>query len=1290
MAFNPPLSMVMRGAPRKRDAAVVTLGDFAWDRSVIATLRHSTLPWNEGVAPEVTLPSTPLAGAAPGARDRLSLLAQFAAHEALLQFAGIPDGELDPSEWVVVQKRGCDCRLVRVAARACDASISPPPLTLAQQFAEVMEAPPLAVLAQSWARAETIYVEALRTLREDAVADLRWIHAAAVGEIRAPGPAALRTIVSSRGGHFCASDPKCVESIQSYCTLDPGLRVILLGGAALPSRYGAIEPLRELIRPTVVPFEAMSESEVAEAVASRITSERVIFVVGSRASFDPPSWRVVELLTKFDGAVWIFSEGTGTVPESRFFVVARTLAARRSLDERLAILTPATRRAWIERIDVAAFAIEGEQPSDDACAALAELTEPTSSYIAALALLGPSIPRELAGRFLARFFFDRPLEALAIDGVTAVREDAIVFESSGICEQAARMVPAASRPVLCRLAADVSDPLVAASLLIEAEDFGRAAAVLEGIDDLLPILRKAPRALFERSPSLAARYAQALVDAGRYRDAREIAPLLTDECRELVLARCERRTGDYAPALARTERLGGLEADLLRAELLSITGRGDEAGALLDACEAPHDPRVMYARAVLDVDRGRVPADVDLPPYLAARLATYREPRLEHVEAALRHARTATERADALLDRVYVLFSAGRWDDARAAAMEALAEVDDTQGDRAAGGFLFFLAYLAADDGQWAHAAQRITRLRHFYANTNDELRLAELDLLTAHLEFSRGRFETARRAAANVLARPLHPQILEAAALIVDEIAWIEGADAPLRSSGNSGNVELDARHQALRDRALASGPLPEGKTRSEKLKLFRAALARRLPLAGELAKELGIEIDVGAPVDDDVRMLRAMAMATFPFAPADIGGARWRFATRNRLGHWSELGSEPFLQPAELDRVAASGGADWIIVSERELLFIDGCSRWCVASREAVAALVVTKAENRRLRRIVEQEESVRAVAETSSIEGIVGESPMMRDVYAMIPRVARRDVAVCIVGESGTGKELVARAIHRHSGRRGKTFTPVNCAALPENLIESELFGHVRGAFTGADRDRPGLVETSDGGTLFLDEIGEMPLAAQAKLLRFLQEGEFRRVGETVNRTADVRIVSATNRKLEAAVEDGRFREDLYYRIRGVEIALPPLRDRGTDVALLAAHFLIGERTKHRAGPAKLSPDVEAVFRSYKWPGNVRELQNAIRAAHAMAGDAKEIDLEHLPERLRGVAVPRVKMSSYQDEVARFRRELIERSLVQVGGNQNQAAALLNISRQALAYQIRELGIMVGKTSRKTAGM
>jgi DNA-binding NtrC family response regulator len=1077
-----------------------------------------------------------------------------------------------------------------------------------------------------------------------------------------------------RGGRVSSSDPGLAETLEAA-----GLRVVRLGGDGLPSRYGALEALRELVGP----LAGMAESELAERVAERLVREPAVVLVAQRTTFDPPSWHVVELLTKFEQVALVFADGAQPLPASRFFVAAQTLAARRDLDECLRAIPAGRRRAFVQRIDPLAYAMRGELP-----VAEPRLAEPLRSYIGALALLGIRVPRTLAASFLQRFFFEQPLETLAIDGITRVDGDAIVFSGEAVRDQAARAIPAASKAALCRLAAEVAEPARAAVLLLEAGDLERAAELLADVADLLAVLPHAPRALLAANARLAVRYAAALVDAGRYRDAREVAPLLPDDDRELVLARCERRTGDYAPALVRVERLTGIEATLLRAELLAITGHADEAWEVLATCDA-REPRVAYARALLALERGdSYDMATELPPYLQARLATYREPRLEHVERALQHARTAIERADALLDRVYVLFSAGRWDDARAAAIEALAEIDDTQGDRAAGGFLYFLAYLAADDGQWAHAEQRLVRLRHFYANREDALRLAELDLLSAYLDFSRGRFEPAKRAATKVLALLLHPQIIEAAALILDELAVIEGSDAPWRSHGRSGNAELDARHAALL--TYLDGPLPEARTRSEKLKLFRIALSRRLPLANELASELGIEQEVRTAGGGDLRILRTFATAEFPFAAHDLPGLRWRVASRNRLGHWNELGTEPLLDALELDAIAADGRADWIVLGERELLFVEGSARWPVESRDAIAEIVRMKAENHRLRRLVEQEESVPPKLDVQAIDGVVGESPAMRDVFALVPRIAKRDVAVCILGESGTGKELIARAIHRHSSRRSRTFTPVNCAALPENLIESELFGHVRGAFTGADRDRPGLIETTDGGTLFLDEIGEMPLAAQAKLLRFLQEGEFRRVGETTNRTADVRIVSATNRKLEGAVEEGRFREDLYYRVRGVEVLLPPLRDRATDVPLLAAHFLAAERAKHRGGAAKLSPDVEAIFRGYAWPGNVRELQNAIRAAHAMAGDAKEIDVEHLPERLRGVAAPRARASSYQDEVARFRRELIERSLLQVGGNQNRAAALLNISRQALAYQIRELGILVGKPSRNSANV
>ncbi|HEX7830786.1 MAG TPA: sigma 54-interacting transcriptional regulator, partial [Thermoanaerobaculia bacterium] len=832
--------------------------------------------------------------------------------------------------------------------------------------------------------------------------------------------------------------------------------------------------------------------------------------------------------------------------------------------------------------------------------------------------------------------------------------------------EASRLVPAASRPPICRVAATHCDGVTAALLWLDAGDVEHAVATLEQTTfadarAIVDAFHHIPADVL--TPELASQYAHALIDCGRYRDARDVAP--NDE---LVLARAERRMGDYATALTRLERLEPtFDVSVLRAEVLRLLDREEEAQQLLTTIDSDS--------SLLAYERALHGADLTLDdPYLAARLATYRaleqsdfESAREAADDAHAHARVLTEAIDASLDRVFSAFSAGAWDDARAIAVEALREVEETQGDRAAGGILFTLAYLAADDAQWAHAAQRIARLRRFYASNNDAIRLEELQLLTAHLDFSRGRFADARRAAHAVWERPRHhAQIREAAALILDEIDWLEHAHTPMRAKGKSGNAELTRRHHSLRDGAPARvSPIPA------ELARFRAAIrANDDATARAIAAHLALHYDpTPAPTEIELRILRSAATHEFPFAAHDFD-VPWCFTTRNRLGQWNTLG------PA---RPEDDDDADWIECSERERLYIHGSSRWSVDGRDAVAAIFRTRAENHRLKRVLEQEEQARTPI-TGAIDGIVGRSPQIRELESLVARIAKRDVPVCILGDSGTGKELVARAIHRQSARRQKTFTAVNCAALPENLIESELFGHVRGAFTGADRDRAGLIETTDGGTLFLDEIGELPLPAQAKLLRFLQEGEFRRVGDATNRSADVRIVSATNRRLSTAVEEGRFRDDLYYRIRGVEVSLPPLRERGQDILLLAEHFLANERDKHRGGAASFSNDVEAIFSSYAWPGNVRELQNTIRGAHAMAGEAKSIEVEHLPERLRSVVPARISVGSYQDAVMRFKRDLIQRSLLESRGNQNRAAAALKMSRQALAYQIRELGILV----------
>ena len=257
-------------------------------------------------------------------------------------------------------------------------------------------------------------------------------------------------------------------------------------------------------------------------------------------------------------------------------------------------------------------------------------------------------------------------------------------------------------------------------------------------------------------------------------------------------------------------------------------------------------------------------------------------------------------------------------------------------------------------------------------------------------------------------------------------------------------------------------------------------------------------------------------------------------------------------------------------------------------------------------------------RAIERPYSFEDFLGESPPMKAVYSLIERVAARSVDILITGETGTGKELVARAVHRRSRRIAAPFVPIDCGAIPDTLLESELFGHERGAFTGADARRIGLIEVADGGTLFLDEIAELPFALQAKLLRVLQERRLRRVGARKETPVDVRIVAATSRDIDVMVENGTFRRDLFYRINVVRISLPPLRQRGDDIGLLAEFFASRAGREMGLSAGRFSADTYQVLRHYNWPGNVRELQNVIRRAMALTAD-DVIGVDDLPENV-----------------------------------------------------------------------
>jgi DNA-binding NtrC family response regulator len=333
----------------------------------------------------------------------------------------------------------------------------------------------------------------------------------------------------------------------------------------------------------------------------------------------------------------------------------------------------------------------------------------------------------------------------------------------------------------------------------------------------------------------------------------------------------------------------------------------------------------------------------------------------------------------------------------------------------------------------------------------------------------------------------------------------------------------------------------------------------------------------------------------------------------------------------------------------------------------------LTLRKAEERE--RLRQEVAGLKAQLATGPAErGLIAESAAMRQALALVARVAEHNTTVLITGESGTGKEVIARAIHRASPRAGKAFVGINCAAIPETLLESELFGHVRGAFTGATADKSGLFEQASGGTLLLDEIGELPVGLQAKLLRVLQEGEIRLVGDQKTRNVDARVLAATARDLEAEVAAGRFREDLFYRIHVVAIALPPLRERRADIAPLARHFA-ATLARRFGRPLSLSDEAIAWLEEQEWPGNVRELENAIERA-AVLTDREVLEPGDFAHARRTTHDARVGTLSELVEAAE--RQAITAALAASGGNRREAAKRLGVSLRTLFYKIERYGI------------
>jgi two-component system response regulator PilR (NtrC family) len=339
----------------------------------------------------------------------------------------------------------------------------------------------------------------------------------------------------------------------------------------------------------------------------------------------------------------------------------------------------------------------------------------------------------------------------------------------------------------------------------------------------------------------------------------------------------------------------------------------------------------------------------------------------------------------------------------------------------------------------------------------------------------------------------------------------------------------------------------------------------------------------------------------------------------------------------------------------------------------------LIVKKAiEKKRLR---EELSLLREQIKTSySLENIIGKSAKMQDMFSIIPKIAQSNSNVIIIGESGSGKELVAAALHNLSLRREKNFVTINCAAFPEGLLESELFGHMKGSFTGALYNKQGLFEIADGGSLLLDEIGEMPINLQAKLLRVIESGMFRRVGGTNDIKVDVRIISATNKNIKEEIEAGRFREDLYYRLNVVPINIPPLRERKEDIPLLADHFL--RKISHV--PKRITPEAMKLLLEYPWKGNVRELENVIERI-ALLIDKEEITAADLPSDIMSYPrdkkfVPELttKGIDVDEIIGDIEKRYLVRALDLVGGVKTDAAKLLNLSFRSFRHRLQKYGI------------
>ncbi|MDQ6894738.1 MAG: sigma 54-interacting transcriptional regulator [Acidobacteriota bacterium] len=743
-----------------------------------------------------------------------------------------------------------------------------------------------------------------------------------------------------------------------------------------------------------------------------------------------------------------------------------------------------------------------------------------------------------------------------------------------------------------------------------------------------------------------------------------------------------------------------LETALVRAGVLSRAGRFEEEAALYASSrgmlstigDERWSARFLASEALGLADRREFPAAV---ARLEEALSALGGDRVERARvsidlAATLHHAGRPERTVPLLRAAAALASeAGREDLARVARgnlVQAFIDREDWAAASAGAASLLDSARSAGDPvwtlvalhhrsrvalrtGRLEDARRDNAQARTIAREIGDRLEIGELWLEDGDRAALQGSAEEARRSwSAAASDPPDRDDSAERARARLEELAALEAEETAARlAAGASERIargEYAAAESVARYARLAAGRVPDALARAA-ASLLRA---RGGGLLADLAFGEAASAGVTAADPGGLRLLRDLVCRCV--AGEDTDGVALPFGIAGLALRTSEreivrLGRDPDGAVEPAPRTLASGAVQYELRLWPEPP--DGAGD--------AAALVLETLLFRPAPPAVPAE-----FALGWSRLGVLASDSSMEEPYRRLARFAPRPITVLVLGESGSGKEAVARAVHSLSPRAAGRFVAVNVSAIPAALLESELFGHSRGAFTGAERDRAGLFEEAAGGTIFFDEIGDLAASLQAKLLRALQEGEIRRVGENRARRVDVRVVSATSRDLAAEVEAGRFREDLFYRLHVAVIRLPPLRERGRDVLLLARHFL----QQKGAPPLDLAPEAVAALLAHPWPGNVRELQSAMASAAALA-DGPRVEPAHLPEAVKRSARPAERGKGYRSRVNAHRRGLIMEALDRAGGNRSRAARELQLSRQALLYLIRELGVNEGARAR-----